>query len=183
MSDLKARASEIQSKLLQGGRGITKYSEEEMELLEFELGRFSVGQQDWGHLKEMLFLLDHSSTTDRRFEPGLLQLLKRHELEPDLLIFILNVSRKHIITTRFKDGQRLDFAFLEALQKLIYHPDPEVVEWVLRTIEECGTQGVYFLKDLDKIKPPVFKLFNKHYRAIREIIAMLERRWRAFETR
>jgi hypothetical protein len=181
MSDFRSKAEEIRQKLLSGGRGITKFSEEELELLEFELDRFSVGQQDWGYLKDILFLLDHSMNSDRRFEKGLLTLLKRHELESDILIFALNSSRKHIMTARFKDGHRLDFSFLEALQKLLYHPNPEVVEWVLRTIEECGTQGVYFLKELDKIKPSPFKLFNKHYRAIREIIAMLERRWRPFE--
>ncbi|GEM_PF-1608524 len=183
MSNFREKAAEIRAQVISGGRGITKFSEEEFDLLEFELGRFTVGQQDWAYLKDILFLLDHSSVTDRRFEAGILALLKKHDLEPDLLIFLLNVSRKHIVTARFKDGQRLDFPFLEALQKLLYHKDPEVVEWVLRTIEECGTQGVYFLKDMDKIKPSVFKMVNKHFRAIREIIAMLERRWGAFERR
>lgn len=181
MSDLRAKAEQIRTQILQGGRGITRFTPDEMDLLEFQLGQFAVGTQDWGHLRDILFLLEHSMTTDRRFEVGLMTLLKRHELDSDLLIFLLNTSRKHIITARFKDGQRLDFAFLDVLQKLIYHPDPEVVEWVLRTIEECGNQGVYFLKDLDKIKPSPLKLFNKHYRAIREIIAMLERRWRPYE--
>lgn len=174
-------SKEIKSKLLQGGRGLTKFSEEDLDLLEHELERFSVGQQDWGYLADILFLLDHSTITDRRFEPGLISILKRHELDKDILIFALNASRKHIITARFKSGTRLDYTFLEPMQRLLYHPEPEVVEWVLRTIEECGNQGVYFLKDLDKIKPSPFKLFNKHYRAVREIIALLERRWRAFE--
>ncbi len=181
MSDLRALSDQIKAKILQGGRGLTKFSLEEMELLEVQLAQFAVGTQDWAYLKDILFLLEHSTQSDRRFETGLITLLNRHDLEPDIIIFTLNSARKHIITARFKNGQRLDFPFLESLQKLIYHRNPEVVEWVLRTIEECGNQGVYFLKDLDKIKPSPLKMFNKHYRAIREIIALLERRWRTFE--
>ena len=181
MSDFREMSRQIKQKVLQGSRGLTKFSEDDMDLLAHELTKFTMGDQDWGYLSDLLFLLDHSTQSDRRFESGLLALLKRRDMHKDLLIFTLNASRKHIMGARFKAGIRLDFEFMETIQKLIYHEDPEVVEWVLRTIEETGTQGVYFLKDLDKIKPSPFKLFNKHYRAIREIIALLERRWRQFE--
>jgi hypothetical protein len=101
---------------------------------------------------------------------------------PDaLIVFAMNCARKHIIDARFQRGQRLDYEFLELLKKLLFHSNPEVVEWTLRLIESCGNQGVYFLKEFDKIKPPPWKWFNAHQRAVREIITLLERRWSPFE--
>jgi len=78
---------------------------------------------------------------------------------------------------RFQKGLRLEFEFLETLKPLLRHRDPEVVEWTLRLIEGCGPQGIYFLREFDTIKPPPWKWFNSHQRAVREIIALLERRW------
>jgi hypothetical protein len=103
------------------------------------------------------------------------------DLSDRLIVFTLNCSRKHIIGARFQKGHRLSFEYLEALKKHLHSKSPEVQEWTLRTIEECGNQGVYFLREFDKIKPPPWKWFNSHQRAVREIIALLERRWSHFE--
>lgn len=162
-----------------GSRALTRFSPEDREQLASELTtELEVPNSE--KLEKLLCLIDHSASDDSRFEAPLLIALGK-ELSTRELIFTLNCCRKHILQARFKRGQRLDYHFLEALQRLLFSTSPEVVEWTLRTIEECGNQGVFFLKYFDKIKPAPWKWFNPHQRSVREIITMLERRWSRFE--
>ena len=168
----------IQS-LEKGERALNRFTKDELGelvvLLEQELRSENTEQ-----LEKILCLVDHTATDDGRFEPVIIQALGS-DLPPRLIVFALNCARKHILQAYFKRGNRLQFDFLSTLQKLLHSKSPEVVEWTLRTIEECGNQGVFFLKDLDKIKPAPWKWFNPHQRAVREIITLLERRWSRFE--
>lgn len=163
----------ILDELDKGHRGLIRLSEENEEELLAHLDR---GDK----LLEVFCVLEHSSTPSLRFGPSLIRLLNQLQ-EDSLLIFALNCARRHIVEARFQRGMRLEYDFLETLKKLLFHPNPEVVEWTLRLIESCGNQGIYFLREFDKIKPPPWKWFNPHRRAIREIIALLENRWSAFE--
>nr|MBA2405691.1 hypothetical protein [Bdellovibrionales bacterium] len=129
---------------------------------------------------KVLCLVDHNAVDYAPWEGIILKVLTK-ELPPRLMVFALNCARKHIIQARFKRGHRLHFDFLNILKQLLFSKSPEVVEWTLRTIEECGNQGVFFLQDFAKIKPPPWKWFNPHQRSVREIITMLERRWSRFE--
>lgn len=165
----------ILSEINKGHRGLVRLSDEELEKLN-ELLLASTFEE----LGKVLCIVEHSSTPHLKFEANLLQVLNSSAPE-SVLIFALNCSRKHIVEARFQRGQRLDYHFLEALKKLLYHKNPEVIEWTLRLIEGCGNQGIYFLREFDKIKPPPWKWFNAHQRAVREIIALLEARWRPFE--
>lgn len=165
--------------LEKGERALNRFTKDELgqlvEQLEAELKN-----QDTARLEKILCLVDHTATDDGRFGPAIREALSKN-LAPRLLVFALNCARKHVIQAKFKRGHRLDGEFLIILQKLLHSKEPEVVEWTLRTIEECGNQGVFFLRDLDKIKPAPWKWFNPHQRAVREIITMLERRWSRFE--
>lgn len=174
--NIEAKYQQILQGLEQGSRALVRFSRDELDQLLLKLQSYS----DLNELEKILCLIDHSASDYGAFEPFLINFLKT-QLPDRHLIFILNCSRKHIIQSRFKKGQRLGFEFLEALKPLLHHPSPEVVEWTLRTIEECGSQGVYFLSELAKIKPAPWKWFNAHQRSVREIIAMLERRWSRFE--
>lgn len=156
-----------------GHRGLVRYSQEEVKILNELLKKQE-------QLHKVLCLIEHSSTPHSKFEENILMIL-RSPLEDSLIIFALNCARKHIVEARFQKGHRLDFTFLETLKSLLYHKSPEVVEWTLRLIEGCGPQGVYFLKEFDNIKPPPWKWFSAHQRAVREIIALLERRWSPIE--
>lgn len=153
-----------------GHRALIRYSQEEVEFLAHNLSN------DQKNREIILTLIIHSATPHHLFEVVLIKLLKEN-LPTNEQIFCLNAARKHILEARRIKGLRLEFDFLEVLKSLLFSKDPEIVEWTLRTIEECGSQGIYFLKEFDKIKPPPWKWFNKHHRAAREIIAMLERRW------
>lgn len=162
----------ILSDLSQGGRGLRRYDSQELKYLERALG------QTTNHieLKKVICLVEHSMNFYPPFMEPLLEIL-RTQSNPEILVFALNGARKHILAYHQQQGKRLEYSFLEILQKLLYSPHPEVVEWTLRTIEEMGPQGIFFKRDFDKIKPPMWKWFNEHNRSIREIIAMLEMRW------
>ena len=177
--DIQARYQKIMHELELGHRGLERFSKDEMEWLEQEFEKL-LTTPDQEKLEKVLCLIDHSSSNNPKFEKSLIKVLNS-DLPDHLLVFALNASRKHIVAARFQRGLRLEFDFLDALKKLLYSPSPEVVEWTLRTIEECSNQGVYFLREFDNIKPPPWKWFNAHQRAVREIITLLERRWRRFE--
>ncbi len=167
------------SSLEQGSRALIRYSPQEIDELT-QLFEAALLANDLAGLEKILCLVDHNAVDHSPWEAPILVALNK-DLSPRLMVFALNCARKHIIQARFKRGTRLQFDFLETLKKLLFSSSPEVVEWTLRTIEECGNQGVFFLKDFDKIKPPPWKWFNQHQRSVREIIAMLERRWSRFE--
>ncbi|MFP5385941.1 MAG: hypothetical protein ACLGHN_07665 [Bacteriovoracia bacterium] len=174
---LESFYQKIISEINQGHRGLVRLNDDELEDLNSELVASLNSPEE---LEKVLCVVEHSSSLYIKFEKNILTVLNADIPDP-LIIFALNCARKHIVEARFQKGMRLDFEFLETLKKLLHHSNPEVVEWTLRLIEGCGNQGIYFLKEFDKIKPPPWKWFNAHQRAVREIIALLERRWSPFE--
>lgn len=177
--DLDQRYHDIMRGISRGHRGLTRFDSNEVEELE-RLLKSTFEEKKNLELEKVLCLIEHSSMPHQGFEKDLISVLNS-DVPDHLLVFALNAARKHILQARFNKGKRLEFDLLEALKHLLHHPNPEVVEWTLRTIEECGNQGVYFLPEFDKIKPAPWKWFNAHQRAVRELITLLERRWRRFE--
>lgn len=161
MEDLKA-----------GGRGLRRWETHELKHLAQALAASKDAQQ----LEKLLCIIEHSASFYPGFETPLLEILTSQR-EAKLLVFALNAARKHILAWAQQQGRRLEYPFLQTLKTLLYHRDPEVVEWTLRTIEEMGSQGIIFKKEFAHIKPPPWKWFNQHQRSVREIIAMLEHRW------
>lgn len=167
--ELEARYRQILQELAAGGRGLVKLAPEEID----ELNRvLASGQQ----LIPALCLVSHSAYPVRDFEPVLLELMAA-PLQPSEHVYVLNAARRHILQGRFKDGHRLELNFLERLRLLLRHPDPEVVEWALRTLEECGAQGVLLSSELEALRPSVFSLWRANKRTILELVTLLQRRW------
>ncbi|HXH31024.1 MAG TPA: hypothetical protein VNJ01_09450 [Bacteriovoracaceae bacterium] len=170
---------QIISEIALGRRALKKFTAQELEEITNSL-RTAHMSRDFEYLEKALCLVLHSASLSEQFERPILEVLALDG--PDqVLIFALNCSRKHVIQARFQRGKRLEYDFLETLRRLLHSKSPEVVEWTLRTIEECGNQGVYFLQDFDKIKPHPLKWFNAHQRAVSELITLLKRRWSPFE--
>jgi hypothetical protein len=161
----------IIKQLNSGARGSVFLSEDQLDELNHSLLK-NTGEQ----LDKILCICAHSAKFYPAFETNLITLLNS-PLKTQTMIFVLHNARKHIVDSRFQRGLRLQFDFLESLKKLLYHSDPEIVEWTLRVIEGCSAQGIYFLKEIIPLKPPFWKWYNRHHRASREIITMLERRW------
>jgi hypothetical protein len=177
--DIQTTYQQIITEISLGQRGLKRFGTDDLAEIQQQL-QLALSGRDLERLEQLLCLIEHSAALHKDFGPALEELLNA-DLPDHLLVFGLNCARKHIIEARFQRGERLHFEFLETLKRLLYSPSPEVVEWTLRTIEECGPQGVYFLRELDRIKPAPWKWFNAHQRAVREIIALLERRWGKFE--
>lgn len=165
----------ILTELEQGHRALQRFSPDELEEIDTRL-LDSIKKSDFETMEKLLCLVEHTAGLFGKFEQALLLALNS-PMPDNLIIFTLNCARKHIIEARFQKGQRLEFSFLEAIKTHLFSKNPEVVEWTLRLIEGCGNQGIYFLKEFDKIKPGPLKWFNSHQRAVREIITLLERRW------
>lgn len=170
---------QVLKELSLGHRALVRFSKDELSILENLLDDH-LKKSENADLEKVLCLIEHSAPLHSPFEKPLLKLLSQ-ERPSTLKIFALNCARKHIISSRFQRSLRLEYDFLEVLKNLLHSSDPEIVEWTLRTIEECGPQGVYFRPEFDKIKPAPWKWFNSHQRAVREIITLLERRWSHFE--
>jgi hypothetical protein len=175
--DLSQTYQNILNEIQLGHRALVRFSNDELEELNILL---ETSLNDPAKLEAVLCVVEHSSSLYGKFEKNILMILNS-PIPESLIIFALNCARKHIVEARFQKGQRLEYSLLEVLKKLLFHPNPEVVEWTLRLIESCGNQGVYFLREFDKIKPPPWKWFNPHQRAVREIITLLERRWSPIE--
>jgi len=170
--DIEARYQQIIEQIAQGHRALVRFDSKELEQL--------VELLEQNPSRQVLCLVEHSAGLHPPFEMGLLKFLTTSN-DTELLIFALNCARRHIIQSRQQRGIRLSYEFLESLKHLLHSRSPELVEWTLRTIEECSNQGVYFLREFDKLKPPPWKWFNRHHRATRELIELLERRWKKFE--
>ncbi|MFP5490680.1 MAG: hypothetical protein ACLGG0_04225 [Bacteriovoracia bacterium] len=168
--DLAQRYTEARQKALAGERGLQRLSESDLKQLTQSL----VGPELERH--QALFLLAHASHPVRELEATLL-VLPTHQLNDEDLVWLLNCFQKHIIQGRFKEGERLTHDFLETLRKLIHHSSRPVVEWVLRTIDECSSQGIVFRPELAKIKPSIWSLWRAESRTILELITYLERKW------
>ncbi len=154
-----------------GGRGLQRISEQDGQQLIAALRSPHATDRH-----QALFIAAHSAYPLRELEDALLALMTQPLPTADL-VWLLNAVRKNIMQARFKEGERLSHEFLENLRQLLYHPQGAVVEWALRTVEECGAQGIVFRQDLAKIKPSLWSLWRAQNRTILELITFMERRW------
>lgn len=155
------------------GRGLKRFSPSEVQELISALENPATRSM-------AIMVVAHSSHSERDLENTLLSLMKS-DLSTEDFVWLLNATRRHIIQGRFKEGERLTHEFLEALKALLHHPQGQVVEWALRTVEECGAQGIVFRAELAKIRPRPWSLWRAQSRTILELVTYLERRWSARE--
>lgn len=138
-----------------------------------------LAQQNLKEINKVLCLLEHSQTYSSECDELFIRSLKEIQ-DTQTLVFLLSASAKHIVTRSQRDGQRIAFAFIEALKELLSHQDPEVLEWVLRVIDQLGNQALILRPEIIKQKPSLLSVFNKHKKNSRMIIEMLEKRWSIF---
>jgi hypothetical protein len=171
--DIKQVKNEILAGHQAGGRGLRRFNPNEVQELLTAL-------QNPATRSSAIMIVAHSSHSERDLETEL-QRLMSVDLTTEELVWLLNAARRHIIQGRFKEGERLTHEFLEALKALLHHRDGQVVEWALRTVEECGAQGIVFRGELAKIRPRPWSLWRAQSRTILELVTYLERRWSARE--
>jgi hypothetical protein len=176
--NISQKYQEIMQALERGDRYQKPLTIEECEIVLQKLQQtqnLSSTELDW-----VLCIAINTATFISNIEASLISILRTNK-NNSTLVYALNCSRKQIIAAQFRQGRRLSPDFLDTLMLLIEHQDPEIVEWTLRTIEECGSQAIYFRAKLKTIRPSIFKLFNRHQRAILELTEYLERKWSGYE--
>ena len=131
-------------------------------------------------LKKILCIVDHSQTLSRELAQPIIKTLYL-DIPSDLIIYSIASAQKHIITKSALEGVPVPPDFVEVLKKLLDSKDPEVFEWVLRAIESMGNQSLKFRDVVLKKKPSFFATFNKHMKAAKGIIQILEKRWEVFK--
>lgn len=130
-------------------------------------------QKPW---RESLFVLAHAVTGFSELEAAYLTVLPELR-EDEELVWWLNGARKHLIGARLRDGERISPATLAALESFFEGRSKAVLEWLLRTIDECGAQGIVFRPAFAKIKPRPWMLWQQESRTLLELITFLERKW------
>lgn len=167
--DFVALHAQAMAEVAAGGRGLRRWNSLQTKEL---ISALTPSHLNFSQVLRLVAL----SQADRSFELPLTHLLSA-SLPPEQIVDLLDGVRKHVIQARLKDGDRLDHSILQPLENLLRNPHPEVIEWTLRTIEECGPQGVYFKSHLPRLRPSVFSLWRAQNRTILELVTLLERRW------
>lgn len=170
---------EIIEQLKNGHRPHMGLDESTLEEVQTVLKEYSSIFEDPSHkerLKMALCILDHSRKPIRSLLAPIVKILSDPKMPPFFLITTLGVSKKHVIGPILMEGQQIPTAFLNALESLLDHKEPEVVEWVVRCLEELGPRAKPLYGKLDEIKPGLHKIFNPHCRNIREIIHLMRSR-------
>lgn len=97
-----------------------------------------------------------------------------------LAVLALGASWRHVIDRSHRTGERIGHGFLEALRGLLAHPDPEVLEWTLRTVDQADAQALPLKDAVAGIRIGFWgRLLDRRLRACSRIVAMLRRRWGA----
>lgn len=173
--DLTSLHDKIQLEISQGSRALQKLDGQTIT----ELNQALVSSEG-EKLSQVILIANHLSHSERSLSHALIYLLKKDLPIKDTII-LLNAARLHVIDGAFKAGERLSLEFLEVLRLKLYHKRPEVREWALRIVDQCGSQSIVFRGDLARIKPRPWQFFKAEWRVVLELITFIERKWQAHE--
>lgn len=173
--DIDKKYDSIIENLKNGNRALIKLEPQEIdELLAFWSA--GVNQEE---LQKILCILDHTINYTTKFEELINSEIAKTS-NPEILIFLLGAAQKHIISASAMDGFPPSGKFMIQIKSILDSPtsdDPEVLEWLLRTVEQTGMKSILFKEVILKKKPGFSAHFNQHKKACKEIIELLERRW------
>lgn len=170
--NITQKYNEIINALKNDQRYLSPLTQKESVYLENELT--NIQEKEW---EKLFCILINTQTRSLNFKSPLLKLLKNESLPAELIVFVLEACGKHIIEASQIKGERIPQDFLDELSPKLFHSSPEVVEWTLRVIEQCGQRSIMFRSDLQKIKPGFFKILKPEFRIIRQLIDFMEIGW------
>ena len=131
---------------------------------------------DESALKKILCILDNTQNMTSELNELFIKTFEK-VTSPDLLIYVLAASQKHVIAESLRTGNMITSAYLEKLKELLKNKNPEVLEWTLRTIETMGPLSLRFVAEVQAAKPGVNKFLNKHLKSSSQIISLMEKQW------
>ncbi|MBC7539792.1 MAG: hypothetical protein H7281_13305 [Bacteriovorax sp.] len=136
----------------------------------------SEGSLDESALKKILCILDNTQNMTSDLNELFIKTFEKVQ-SPDLLIYTLAASQKHVISESLRTGNMISSAYFDKLKELLKNKNPEVVEWTLRTIETMGPLSLRFVKEVRAIKPGISKFLNQHLKFSSQIIELMEKQW------
>lgn len=136
----------------------------------------ALDKKDLTSMQKVLCLLDNTQTYNPAFATQFVRTI-REISDRDTLIYLLGAAAKHMITEAQRKGDPINGDWTMSLEKMLETQDFELLEWVLRTIDQYGPQSIRFKEAILKRKPGWFLVFNEHKKNCRELIMMFERRW------
>lgn len=167
--------NDIIDKLKAGKRPLVKLNSGEMAQLRDDFHR-AINANNSEELIPILCILDNTQNFIPELDEHFIRSFKAFT-DANIHVLLLGCMQKHIIEFKGMQGNRLSMDFLKILEDGLRHEDPEVLEWALRIIESMGSQGIYFKSIIKEVKPSMMAVFNKHKKAAKQIIEMLEKRW------
>ncbi|CBW27011.1 hypothetical protein BMS_2208 [Halobacteriovorax marinus SJ] len=172
--DINKEFEQVIEKLKKNERPLLKYSEDEFHAINEEWSKL-LETKNYKDLHKIFCILDNTQNYSNIFSENI---FKTFSIKDDeILIYNLSAASKHIIAYHQKKGERTPFELLNIFKELLHHQSPEVLEWTLRTVEQLGSQAIFLKDDIIKAKPGIMSLFDKHKKASKQIIEMLEKRW------
>ena len=162
-------------KLKNNERPLLKYTSIQFEELNNTWTNL-LSNENYSELFKVFCLLDNTQNYSDIFSENI---FKTFDLtsDPQVIIYNLSAASKHIIAYNHQLGNRAPHDLVMKLKELLSHRDPEVLEWTLRTIEQLGSQALFLKDDIIKSRPGILAIFDKHKKASKQIIEMLEKRW------
>lgn len=175
--DIQKAYAQIIDQLKNDGRGFVKLTNEEIDFLNNSLTLNTSPLE----LEQIFCILAHDLNFHPQICEKLFEILPNfdHKSDKDLIIFGLSALRRHHFEARSRLGDPVTTNYLKIIEMFLLSKEAELVEWSLRSIEELGGQGRYFIPHLKKIEPTRFSLiFNTHKRHIYDILNILKVRFK-----
>ena len=138
---------EILANLQKGGRPSVSLRPENLSEIKASWEK-SLNPLDIEQLSRLLCILRHSKTLSPNFDTLFWRTLSHPDCPSQILILTLGTLSRQIIDRCEQRGERLPSQLAERLRPLLSHPDAEVFEWSLRTVELMGPQGVLLKKEI-----------------------------------
>lgn len=131
---------------------------------------------DTVRLQKILCILDNTHSLSTEFQDLIIETLTKVK-DAETTIYTLAAAKKHVIEENLKNGVMVPQRMMELLKQLLSHPEPEVFEWTLRTIDDLGPLGLRLREEILKKRPGIGAFFNKHKKNSLEIIDHLEKKF------
>ena len=123
-------------------------------------------------MQKVLCLIFHLQRTSELVHTGLLTLLEegKRKLHPQIIVFTLNCADFHFIHHSARTGKMLPKEFTDYLRYYLKHRKPQVVYECLKCLENLGTHGVMFRKEIMEIDYPFWqRLLSLQCRQVLEL--------------
>lgn len=173
--NLENEFNSVIEKLRNNERPLLKFTPIQFEELN-NLWTVFLETKNYTELFKVFCILDNTQNYSDIFSKNIYETFKISQ-DSQTLIYNLSAASKHIIAFNHKQGNRAPHDLVMVLKDLLSNRDPEVLEWTLRTIDQLGSQAIFLKDDIMKSRPGILAIFDKHKKASKQIIEMLEKRW------